>query len=158
MVEKEIDEEQSLRRSLRQSDYVTERTYWIKRQRQITELKLAQMKAELAPTGAIAVAVGAVASAVKQAVFAQAAALAPACVGRKAQEIQATLYEGLRQAFEQFDGESIERIIRTACEGIEPAVGARAEGSAKVQRKRLGRRRKKAKPRVKRESGGVADQ
>jgi hypothetical protein len=59
------------------------------------------------------------ASAVKQAVFTQAAAPAPACVGRKAQEIQATLYEGLRQMFEQFDREHIERIILEACEAAE---------------------------------------
>jgi hypothetical protein len=153
-----MDQEQAARGDLgRDTNYVAERTAWIKAQRLVTELKLAQMKADLAPTWAISASVSSVASAVKQAVFAQAAALAPACVGRKAAEIQATLYEGLRLAFEQFDEEHIERIIKAACEGAEEAVGAGAEGSAAVQRKRLGRRRKKAKPRVKRESGGVAD-
>ncbi len=151
-----MDEEQALRGQLRQGDYVKERTAWIKAQREVVELKLAQMRAELVPVQPVGMAIGAVAAAVRQAIFAQCSAVAQGCVGKGAEEIHALMFEAMRVALEPFREDHIERIIVAACAGIEDAPGAGAEGAAQVQRKRVGGRRKKAKPRVKREPGGVA--
>jgi hypothetical protein len=94
----------------------TPRDRWYEIRAEREKLRLAQDRRELAPTGLVAVAFGGVAAAVRQAVFSQAAAVAPKCVGRSAPEIHAIFYEGLRQAFELFDGDHIERIIIEACE------------------------------------------
>lgn len=151
-----MDEEQGLRGSLRQGEYVRERTAWIKAQREVTELKLSQMRAELAPVGALGMAIGSVAASVKQSVFAVPSAVSQACVGKTAEEVHALLHEALRGAFEPFDEAHIERLILAACEGVGDAAGAGVTTSAAVQRKRLGRRRKKAQSGVKRKPGGVA--
>lgn len=156
MAEKEIDEEQALRGSLRQGDYVKERTAWIRAQREVTELKLAQMRAELAPVGALGMAIGSVAASVKQSVFAVPSAVSQGCVGKTAEEVHALLHDALRVAFEPFDEAHIERLIVAACEGVGDAAGAGSSAPAAVQRKRVGRRRKKAKPGVKRKPGSVA--
>lgn len=152
-----MDEEQQLRSGLRQTDYVRERTAWIKAQREVTELKLAAMRLELVPAAAVAMAIGAVTSAVKQSVLAVPASVSHGAVGKAAEEINGLIYEALRMALEPFDEVHIERLIREACEGVGDANGSGAKAPSQVQRKRMGRRRKAAKSGGERESRGVAD-
>lgn len=136
-------------------EYVAERTAWVKAQREVTELKLAAMKGELAPLPAVGVAIGAVASAVRQNTFSVPSSVAQRCVGKPAEEIHQIIASALRHAFEPFDAHRISEIIRSSCAEFDGPAGGGPETPAEADNKSVGRRRKDPKPRVKRKAGKV---
>lgn len=134
------------------ADYVAERTAWVRAQREVTELKLAAMKAELAPLPAVGVAIGAVTSAVRQNAFTVPSAVAQRCVGKTAEEIDQIITAALRHAYEPFDEQHIASLISAACAQFDGPVGGGNETASETDDKPVGGRRKGVKSGVKRKT------
>jgi hypothetical protein len=97
-----------------------EKWYEVRSQREA--LRLAEDKRQLAPLGAIAVAIGAVAAMVKQRILNVPSVVAPRLPGRSAGEAQALIYNELVAALAEFSEERIAAVITRAVDanGAQP--------------------------------------
>jgi hypothetical protein len=145
--------EQSLRGKLNGDDYVHERTAWIRAQRQITELKLAQEERRLVDVDLCMSMLCQVISAVKQAILAVPAVVAPSVSPADASRAESVIYQALYEAFDGISEEKIARIIDQAC----AAAASGDKAAAALDDQPVGGRRAAAKPRVKRKPRKVAN-
>lgn len=144
--------EQKVRSDLGQSQvYVDERTAWVRVQREQAELRLAAMRAELAPVGLLLIGLGAAASAVRQNVMSVAPTVAQRCVGKSAEEINQIIAAAHSHALEQFSEDRIAGLIYEACESFEGGSAAPAESNDQS----VGRRREGAQSGVERKARKV---